>query len=365
MRQWLVHILTAGFTSPNGRAFLFPLVAHQEYLRKMGIRWRLFTREEPALCDCDVLIVESKYFSPRWRYESAEVLESFDRFRASGAKLYYFQIGDSSTWDHARVLQYVDGYFANQLLKDRARYLRPFYGSRVYTDYYHEKFGVEDDKPVYSEPICDVGQLQKLGVGWNSGLADYSPYGPYRMALYNRLPFKSLLSFPGRFTVPDRPRKNDFSCRMGISYQRQTVAWQRQEVRRLLGSILPTDKLSRGQYFRELCDSRVVVSPFGLGEITLKDFEVFLTGGVLLKPDMSHMETWPNFFQDGHSIVTFKWNLENLQEKLREVLDDYARFIEIARFGQRQYFEYLVGPDAAALFGRHLLDILQFGENDG
>lgn len=365
MRQWLVHILTAGFTSPNGRAFLFPLVAHQEYLRKMGIRWRLFTREEPSLCDCDVLIVESKYFSPRWRHGSAEVLESFDRFRASGIKLYYFQIGDSSTWDHALVLEYVDGYFANQLLKDRARYLRSFYGNRVYTDYYHEKFGVEDDKPEYSEPISDAGQLRKLGVGWNSGLADYSLYGPDRMALYGRLPLRPLLSFPRRFTVPDRPRANDFSCRMGISYQRQTVAWQRQQVRRLLGSSLPTDKLSRRQYFQELRNSRVVISPFGLGEITLKDFEVFLTGGILLKPDMSHMETWPNFFEDGRSFVAFDWNGDNLQEKLADMLGGYPRFVEIARVGQRQYFEYLVGPDAAALFGRHFLDILQFGENAG
>ena len=43
--------------------------------------------------------------------------------------------------------------------------------------------------------------------------------------------------------------------------------------------------------------TKVVISAFGLGEIILKDFETFLTGGMLMKPDMSHMETWPNFMK--------------------------------------------------------------------
>ena len=37
------------------------------------------------------------------------------------------------------------------------------------------------------------------------------------------------------------------------------------------------------------------MSPFGLGEITLKDFEVF-SGSLLMKPNMDHMLTWPNFY---------------------------------------------------------------------
>ena len=41
-----------------------------------------------------------------------------------------------------------------------------------------------------------------------------------------------------------------------------------------------------------------MVSPFGFGEITLKDFETFLSGSVLVKPNMSHMETYPNFYID-------------------------------------------------------------------
>ena len=64
---------------------------------------------------------------------------------------------------------------------------------------------------------------------------------------------------------------------------------------------------------KELRQSKVVLSPFGRGEITLKDFEVFLTGGMLLKPSMEHMDTWPNFYTDG---VTYQSHNCDLEEKI-------------------------------------------------
>ena len=49
------------------------------------------------------------------------------------------------------------------------------------------------------------------------------------------------------------------------------------------------------------------LSPFGWGEIGARDFEIFINGSLLIKPDMSHLETYgtfinlwkPLFQQDG------------------------------------------------------------------
>ena len=111
-----------------------------------------------------------------------------------------------------------------------------------------------------------------------------------------------------------------------------------------------------------MASSKIVISPFGLGEITLKDFETFLCGAMLLKPDMDHMETWPNFFVSDVTIKTHSWNLEDLQDKIAELLRNNAERQEIAENGQRVYQKYTTGPDAAELFTSHFLKLVKPGQ---
>jgi hypothetical protein len=122
---------------------------------------------------------------------------------------------------------------------------------------------------------------------------------------------------------------------------------------------VPTDKLSRGAYLHELRNSKVIVSPFGLGEITLKDFEVFLTGGLLLKPDMSHLETWPDFFQSGKTMVSHTWGLADLPAVLQHSLENYDALLHIAETGQRTYRSHTSDVGAAELFVDHLRSLLE------
>ena len=359
----VINVLTKGFSSPNGCAFLFPLIKHQQVLMDCGITLHFHKKITKKLYDCDTLFVESKFFSRDWAQHTPRVLLTFELLRQHVEKIFYFDINDSTGWPHARVLPYVDRYVKNQALKNKLLYLKPFYGHRIYTDYYHRVFNVMDKEEIFSEVIADASLLDKLIIGWNSGLADYSCYGPYRMGLYNKMPISHLLTYPVRFTEVQRQRVNELSCRMGISYVRDSIAWQRRQIREKLKSFghVKTDKLSRRQYYRELEESKLVVSPFGLGEITLKDFEVFLTGGLLVKPDMTHMETWPNFFQDSETMVSFNWDLDNIQERLQTVLSDYKKYIDIAEYGQDRYRHYLSSPEAPTLFADHFLNMLNSG----
>ena len=359
-----VNVLTPGFTSPNGCAFLFPLIVHRRALQDLGIRLSLHLEDSDfrRLADCDVLILDSKYYSPRWIAESDAVLEKIAQLAAAAPKLFYFDITDSSGWDHTRALPYVTAYFKNQLLKDRTAYLRPLYGYRLYADLYHRTEGARDSDDARSEPITNPALLEKLHVGWNSGLADYSWLGPLRMALYRRMPLRGLLRLPSRFVAADRPRRKEVSCRIGADYARGSVAWQRQAVRRRLSHRLSTDKLARRGYLRELAESRIVVSPFGLGEITLRDFEIFLAGALALKPDMSHMETWPDLFRDGETIACHRWDLSDLEDKIEALLADEAGCVEIAQNAQAAYRRHLVGREAAQTFAERFADLLRAGE---
>ena len=345
-----VNILSEGFVTPNGCAFLFPLVIHKNALFNAGIEWNLFTERSSGLIDCDILILESKFYRDKWRKEERKILDEFSSYQSASPKVFFFDTGDSSGWLQSQVLPFVDGYRKSQLLQNRSQYLQPMYGHRPFTNYYHSKYAVDDVNPGYSRIIKDEKLLEKLAVSWNSGLADYSLFGPNLMSIYKRIAYSKVLRFPKSFSNVKSSRYNEVSCRFGVTYSRETISWQRKKIRAIFAGEISTKKMSRRMYFKELVSSKVIVSPFGLGEITLKDFEVFLTGGLLLKPDMNHMETWPNFFQQDKTMCTFGWDAEDLKQKLEDVLLDDDKRITIANEGQRIYRHYTTGNNAAEEF---------------
>jgi hypothetical protein len=357
-----IHVLTAGFTSQNGVALLMPLLLFKNALRDAGIVVRLFKAPSPALTDCDALVLDNNSFGPRWSGESASVLDEIASYRDHVANLIYMDLFDSAAWPHARALPYVSLYCKSQVLKDRELYLRPLYGARAFTEYYHREFGVEDNPPLHSEPVPDRASLSKLAVSWHSGFADYSPAGPRRTALYRHLPLAPLLKFPDRLRAPSTDRANDISLRVGLRYARPTIGYQRRRLAELLNDRVDTSRLSKRCYVQELCDSKIVLSPFGYGEVCYRDFEAFLCGALLLKPDMSGVETWPNIYRDGETMVGHRWDLSDIEQKLDDILAHYDRYVEIARRGQDAYLAHLTGPDADRLFAEHFSGLVTRGE---
>jgi hypothetical protein len=353
-----IHVLTAGFSSPNGRAFLMPLILHRHSLLDGGFDVRIADAIDGRIADCDVLIVDGRYFSAGWANESDAVLEEISRLRRQVRHLIYVSIADSAGWDHARPLPYVSLYCKPQLYRDRSVYLRPLYGYRAYSDYYHQAHGVVDEQAVYSEPVRDSALLTRLAVSWNSGLADYSWLGPLRMKAYQSLPVKSLLRLPDEFHAASAIRDKEVSCRIGTKYLRASVAFQRVRISAILADRIDTNKVSRRSYLNELRVSKLAISPFGLGEITLRDFEIFMAGSVLVKPEMAEIETWPDIFQDGTTFAAHRWDLSDLDQTIDALLADPERALAIADNGQAFYRRHLVGPDAGEIFSKHFAGMI-------
>ena len=355
----IVHILTPGFVSPNGRAFLFPLHMHRRRLADLGIQFRCFTQPVHQVSDCDVLIIDSRFYSKRWAHDEQAALDELAAYAEQIKSVLYFDISDSTGWLQAQVLPHVKRYYKAQLLKDREAYRKPCYGNRIFADYYHRKFGVSDDEPAVNRSVGSARDLDKLRVSWNSGLADYSLWGPARMSLRQRLPVDRMLSFPRKFTPVRRERGIHFACRFGTNYQRKTVSFQRQKIREILGDSVPTDKLSRRKYLEEMRSARIAISPFGFGEITLKDFEAFLCGALLFKPDMSHMETWPDLFRSGETMVTHSWDLSNFSDILDATLASDVKLYEIAERGQQAYRHHIATQEGHEEFCLRFKDIIK------
>ncbi|NQV44710.1 MAG: glycosyltransferase family 1 protein [Rhodospirillales bacterium] len=345
-----VHILTGGMGTPNVAAFCFPMIRHRRALRDRGITWRSFTHETAELSQCDVLLVETRYHGPKWSTELNRVIEDLARFKASVPRLGLLDLSDSTGYIKTSALPVVDIYLKSQILWDRSKYQEPLYGNRLHTDYYHRTASVNDSVPIYQNPVMEAKLLDKIRVGWNSGLANYSFPGVYRQVLFAGTGWPWLLRFPTNWGNPAGHRSTAVSCRISANYQRETIAWQRQRVRDILADFVAVDRLSRRQYFRELRSSRIVVSPFGFGEINYRDYETFLAGAALLKPDMSHMETWPDFYHKDETYLSHRWNLDDLEETLVSAIDDPGRCQEIAAAAQQIYRKHIEPVTGAALF---------------
>ena len=153
---------------------------------------------------------------------------------------------------------------------------------------------------------------------------------------------------------------------MGLTYKYETVAYQRLRLADALHRYRRTERVSKINYFKELRDSKIVTSPFGYSEVNYKDFETFITGGLLLKPDMSHLETYPNFYQADVTYLAHDWDLTDIEEKVDRVLSDYSGHLHIAENGQNLYREYTVGRSAHERFVSYFLDLLAeaAGEDD-
>ena len=82
------------------------------------------------------------------------------------------------------------------------------------------------------------------------------------------------------------------------------------------------------------------MSPFGWGEINYRDYESFLYGAILLKPNMDHIQTWPDLYNK-NNYVSYNWSCENLKKIAEQILNEYSTFKEVAKNGQDFYLNFL------------------------
>ena len=91
-----INVLTAGFNSPNGRSFLFPLVVHRRALSHANYFIDIHRSVTPTLLECDVLIIDSKFYRSQWSVEPANVIERLSYFREQVSGLIYCDTTDST-----------------------------------------------------------------------------------------------------------------------------------------------------------------------------------------------------------------------------------------------------------------------------
>jgi hypothetical protein len=86
-----------------------------------------------------------------------------------------------------------------------------------------------------------------------------------------------------------------------------------------------TEKLPPEEYIHYLYESKVCLSPFGMGEVCFRDFESINVGTIMIKPDMGMVLTEPNIYIDKETYFAVNYDWSNLNEVIDEVLSDFDR----------------------------------------
>lgn len=220
---------------------------------------------------------------------------------------------------------HVDLYLKKQVFRDRRQYGQPTLGDTNLTDYYGRRFQLEQPEVRHDVP---PGFFDKLLLGPNFC---FSPH--------------MLPRFLGTFPGGDRPI--DVHARIAVKGT-EWYSRMRQEAQDTVDALTGLKVVSRGRvprevYFRELYQSKICFSPFGYGEVAWRDYEAAFSGALLVKPDMSHLDSRPDIFRAFETYVPVRWDLADFKDTVRRYLADPQERLRISRNAFEAVTEYLRG----------------------
>lgn len=82
-------------------------------------------------------------------------------------------------------------------------------------------------------------------------------------------------------------------------------------------------KIPQDEYYQKMFTSKIIVAPFGYGEMAPRDIESAVYGSILIKPCMSHIDSEPFVYQDNKTYIACKHDYSDLNEKIDYALSNY------------------------------------------
>ncbi len=312
--------------------------------------------------NCDTLFINSNVFRPFWAKNKDKIFCFLEAMAKKKTKILWFDTTDSAWCTQFEVMPYVNLFLKSQVYADKKQYLKPFRTGRIFTDYFDDLYKTGEKEESY--PLPQKDDLNKLRISWNTCFENYTE-SRFNIASKIKRKLRPFLSSIIRekmsiqFTPPNIDRRIKISCRLGLSHSRPSVVAHRKAVIKIIGEMnVPASKISLSKYFHELRNSQIGVGPFGVGEITLRDYEIIICGATLLKPDMSHLETWPDLFQENKTFISHKWDLSDMSDKITMLVNNPDRRIHLALEAQKVYKD-AVSPEGLANFADRLIGIMK------
>ena len=352
-----ILIVSAYKKYTSSRVFISPLIFWEKDLRKDNIYISIKDNFKHITFQ-DIIIVDSKFIK-LLNNDVKKFKEQIYNLKKKCNKIILSESTDSCSWLLGDLIDYFDFVWKGQLYKNKSKYKEKHYGGRLFTNKIYESNKIKDSHMIYNNPLNN-SQINKLKISWNSGLIKYIDYRfLWRYKIYHNKIFR------GKFKNNNYSyfKTREISSRFNLNYERNTIKFIRENTKNYIKKYTDTNKINLTKYFQELFKSKICISPFGWGEICYRDFECFESKCLLLKNNMSHLETWPNYFVENSSYIPFELDSSDLIEKIEEIINDFQSYKQVALNGYKN-FNTFTHHDYGSKFSSRLKELINIYENN-
>lgn len=270
------------------------------------------------------------------------IVQMLDRLKNLNpeAKIAFFDTNAPTDLRFAETVNpYIDWYVKRHALANRLDYSKVTMGDTRLVEYYNR--------------LCGNPEAQQMFFPVSQVLLDKIIVGPSFFTAREMLPYFDQCSSP-----PFAARKKiNLNARLKTKGSRWFSSMRERAVKACLdipfdAMIISEATVSDRQYKKELRASRVCFSPFGYGEVCWRDFEAILAGALLIKPDMSHVETAPNIFIPFQTYVPVAWDFSDLDDRVSYYLDNEDIAANIIETAYKNIHQYVKGGGIVDQYAR-------------
>jgi len=201
----------------------------------------------------------------------------------------------------------------HSLLKDRSLYKNGYIGGR----YYWQSSESETNNYSVSNIEDYNDRILLSGTNW-IGVPDIH-FPDYRQ-------FEKLFDVSAMFQYP-HPECYEHDLKPSQDYYYNK---HRQPVIDILNrSPLMVAKLYKGRrldikdYYRYISQCKVLLAPFGYGEMAPRDLESAQLGSILIKPTMEHLDSEPFIYEENVTYIPCKHDYSDLEEKIEYAVENF------------------------------------------
>ena len=299
-------------------SFLFPILKWEKYLREAGYTFSIGSMPGPIDAQC--LLVDSKVFAGLDVKESEQVTLQITAW-AKKIPTAFVDQNESTVILRPDLLEVCQRYWKKQKIRPVASPLLA--GQEGYP------------RTARRQKILDHA-LAKIDVCWNPVYLNFGNITPGKL--------KILQFWPGFFPFLGKPfhrrvygkHKRTLHAQFRTDYPDAEISGHRK--RAASASLKYGDQglTDRSEYLRNLDECKICLSPFGYGEICHRDFEAWEAGVCLLKPNMYHLETWPDLYAEHETYLPCSHDFHDLDLKIEQALST-GEFLKVAKAGHDRY----------------------------
>ena len=228
----------------------------------------------------------------------------------------------------------------NSLLKDRSLYKQGWNLGRYYWGKGNYKL---DDFDTYSD------RIKLSGTNWL--MTHWAGIQPQWYSIEKKYDISAMFQYPTKDTVYE----HGYEQSIFYDTNRKSVIDIISTLPYNIAKLNNGDRVSIEEYYNRIMASKVMIAPYGYGEMAPRDIEAAMFGSILIKPDMSYIDTVPNIFVDGETYIACNHDFSDLQEKIESVLGNYDKLSYIIA-NARKRIEDVMHPNTVAI---HIYEVFK------